>query len=296
MRLAKGREPITATSPRLPGGRASGMLTRMHRRPPSNHGLFPLGPGLAVWLGLLAAVAAASEAPRPAEYGYRVVQSFPHDPAAFTQGLLFRDGRLFESTGGYGSSTVREVDLTTGRVLRERRLGDGLFGEGLALVGERLIQLTWREGVGFVYDPRTLRTLEDFAYEGEGWGLAGDADRLVMSDGTATLRFLDPTTFRESRRVVVTGPDGPIVGLNELEFVGDALYANVYQTETIAIIDPADGRLRGWLRLDGILPVVFRREDTAEMNGVAHDPGTGRLFVTGKRWPRLFEIDVVPRP
>lgn len=261
-----------------------------------NHA-FPAGRrGLAVWLGLLAAAAAAGEAPQPVEYGYRVVQSYPHDPAAFTQGLLFRGGRLFESTGGYGASTVREVDLTTGRVLRERRLGDGLFGEGLALVGERLIQLTWREGIGFVYDPGTLRTLDDFAYEGEGWGLAGDGDRLVMSDGSATLRFLDAATFRESRRVAVSGPDGPIVGLNELEFVGEALYANVYQTETIAIIDPADGRLRGWLRLDGILPVVFRREDTAEMNGIAYDRETGRLFVTGKRWPRLFEIEVVPRP
>lgn len=261
-----------------------------------NHAWSARRPGLAAWFGLLAVVAAAGEAQHPTEYGYRVLQSFPHDPAAFTQGLLFRDGRLFESTGGYGASTVREVDLATGRVLRERRLGDGLFGEGLALVGERLVQLTWREGIGFVYDPGTLQTLDDFAYEGEGWGLAGDGDRLVMSDGTATLRFLDPATFRESRRVAVRGPNGPIVGLNELEFVGDALYANVYQTETIAIIDPTDGRLRGWLRLDGILPVVFRREDTAEMNGIAFDPETGRLFVTGKRWPRLFEIEVVPRP
>ena len=266
----------------------------MYRRR-SNHALFARRPGLAVGLGLLVAVVMADEASPPAEYGYRVVQSFPHDPAAFTQGLLFRDGQLFESTGGYGASTVREVDLATGRVLRERRLGEGLFGEGLALVGERLVQLTWREGVGFVYDARTLRTLDAFAFEGEGWGLAGDGGRLVMSDGTATLRVLDPTTFLESRRVAVTGPDGPIAGLNELEFVGEALYANVYQTETIAIIDPTDGRLQGWLRLDGILPVVFRREDTAEMNGIAYDAETGRLFVTGKRWPRLFEIEVVPR-
>ena len=268
----------------------------MHRRSDPVHRPAVRGSAFVVWAGLLAAAVAAGETPPPAEYGYRVVQSFPHDPAAFTQGLLFRDGRLFESTGGYGFSTVREVELETGRVLRERRLGDGLFGEGLALVGERLVQLTWREGVGFVYDARTLRTLDDFAYDGEGWGLAADGDRLVMSDGTATLRHLDPTTFRESHRVTVTGPDGPVAGLNELEFVDGALYANVYQTETIAVIDPADGRLRGWLRLDGILPVVFRREDTAEMNGIAYDTGTGRLFVTGKRWPRLFEIEVVPRP
>ena len=268
--------------------------------PLSNDRLPAHGPGHAMWAALLVTVVAVGEAPAPApapgEYGYRVVQSYPHDPGAFTQGLLYRDGRLFESTGGYGYSTVREVELETGRVLRERRLGDGLFGEGLALVGERLVQLTWREGVGFVYDAGTLRSLDDFTYDGEGWGLAGDADRLVMSDGTATLRFLDRATFRESGRVTVTGPDGPVVGLNELEFVGGTLYANVYQTETIAIIDPEDGSVRGWLRLDGILPVVFRREDTAEMNGIAHDPATGRLFVTGKRWPRLFEIEVVPRP
>ena len=239
-------------------------------------------------------VAAAAETPSPpAEYGYRVVESFPHDPEAFTQGLLFRDGRLFESTGGYGTSTLREVDLETGRVVRERRLGEGLFGEGLALVGDRLVQLTWREGVGFVYDAGTLRTVGSFAYEGEGWGLAADGERVVMSDGTATLRFLDPATLEESGRIQVAGPEGPVAGLNELELVGGVLYANVWRTDRIAMIDPENGRLRGWLDLAGILPVVFRRETTAELNGIAHDPATGRLFVTGKRWPRLFEIELV---
>ena len=239
-------------------------------------------------------VAAAAETPPPpAEYGYRVVESFPHDPEAFTQGLLFRDGRLFESTGGYGASTLREVDLETGRVLRERRLGEGLFGEGLALVGDRLVQLTWREGVGFVYDARTLRTVGSFAYEGEGWGLASDGERVVMSDGTATLRFLDPVTLEETRRILVTGLAGPVAHLNELEFVGDLLYANVWRTDRIAMIDPDSGRVQAWLHLDGILPLVFRRETTAELNGIAHDPVTGRLFVTGKRWPRLFEIELV---
>ena len=140
--------------------------------PFSNDGLPARGPGHAMWAAVLVAVVAVGQAPAPAEYGYRVVQSYPHDPGAFTQGLLYRDGRLFESTGGYGYSTVREVELETGRVLRERRLGDGLFGEGLALVGERLVQLTWREGVGFVYDAGTLRSLDDFTYDGEGWGLA----------------------------------------------------------------------------------------------------------------------------
>ena len=243
---------------------------------------------------LLCVVVVADQMPSaPAEYDYRVVESFPHDPEAFTQGLLFRDGRLFESTGGYGTSTLREVDLETGRVLRERRLGEGLFGEGLALVGDRLVQLTWREGVGFVYDARTLRTVGSFAYEGEGWGLASDGERVVMSDGTATLRFLDPATFEESGRIQATGPEGPVAGLNELELVGGVLYANVWRTDRIAMIDPENGRLRGWLDLAGILPVVFRRETTAELNGIAHDPATGRLFVTGKRWPRLFEIELV---
>ena len=246
----------------------------------------------AVLLG--ASVAAAETPPPPAEYGYRVVRTFPHDVDAFTQGLLFRGGRLFESTGGYGASTVREVELESGRVVRERRLADALFGEGLALVGERLAQLTWRAGVGLLYDVGTLRTVGHFAYAGEGWGLASDGERLVMSDGTAILRFLDPATFDESGRVQVMGPEGPVSALNELEFVGDVLYANVWRTDRIAMIDPETGRVTGWLHLDGILPVVFRRETTAELNGIAHDPATGRLFVTGKRWPRLFEIEVVP--
>lgn len=257
------------------------------------HGRIP-GRSLVASAALLCVVVAADETPPPpAEYGYRVVESFPHDPEAFTQGLLFRDGRLLESTGGYGASTLREVDLETGRVLRERRLGEGLFGEGLALVRDRLVQLTWREGVGFVYDARTLRTVGSFAYEGEGWGLASDGERVVMSDGTATVRFLDPATFEESSRIQVAGPEGPVAGLNELELVGGVLYANVWRTDRIAMIDPENGRLRGWLDLAGILPVVFRRETTAELNGIAHDPATGRLFVTGKRWPRLFEIELV---
>ena len=246
-------------------------------------------------IGLLVAAAPVAGEPLstpPAEYGYRVVRSLPHDTQASTQGLLIQGGRLFESTGGYGTSTVREVDLDTGQVVRERRLADALFGEGLARVGDRLVQLTWRAGAGFLYDPDTLHPVGSFSYEGEGWGLAFDGERLAMSDGTATLRFLDPGTFRETHRVDVAGPDGPIAGLNELEFVGDALYANVWRTERVAIIDPDSGELRGWLHLDGILPVVFRREGTAEMNGIAYDEAANRLFVTGKRWPRVFEIEM----
>ena len=274
------------------------MYRRHAVRPRNRTGLHSCGrPGRAwqVCVGLLVAAVSVGGEPLstpPVEYGYRVVRSLPHDTQAFTQGLLLRDGRLFESTGGYGTSTVREVDLESGQVVRERRLADALFGEGLAWVGDRLVQLTWRAGVGFLYDPDTLYSVGSFSYEGEGWGLAFDGERLAMSDGTATLRFLDPGTFRETHRVDVAGPDGPIAGLNELEFVGDALYANVWRTEKVAIIDPATGRLRGWLHLDGILPVVFRREGTAEMNGIAYDEAADRLFVTGKRWPRILEIEM----
>ena len=274
------------------------MYRRYAARDGGRTGSHPGGRRRRVWhvcIGLLvAAVPAAGEtlSPPPAEYGYRVMRSLPHDTQASTQGLLIHDGRLFESTGGYGTSTVREVDLETGKVVRERRLADALFAEGLAWVGDRLVQLTWRTGVGFLYEPDTLRPVGSFPYEGEGWGLAFDGERLAMSDGTATLRFLDPGSFRETHRVEVAGPDGPIAGLNELEFVGDALYANVWRTERVAIIDPDSGDLRGWLHLDGILPVVFRREGTAEMNGIAYDEAADRLFVTGKRWPRVFEIEM----
>lgn len=237
---------------------------------------------------------AANEEPAAASvrYTYRVIASHPHDPEAFTQGLLFADGQLYESTGGYGQSSLRIVDLASGRVLRERQLPDNRFGEGLALNGGRLHQLTWKAGDGFIHDATTLAPIGEFRYGGEGWGLAANADSLVMSDGTAELRILDPATLTEVRRLQVRDGTEPVAGLNELEFVEGDLYANVWPSDRIAIINPANGQVRGWLDLTGLLPLVFRTPRTDVLNGIAYDDAGKRLFVTGKHWPRLFQIEV----
>ena len=226
-------------------------------------------------------------------YGYRVVRSLPHDPDAFTQGLIIHDGRLLESTGGYGESSLREVDLSSGRVVAQRRLSSQRFGEGLAAVGDRLFQLTWRSGIGIIYDAASFRPLAEFEYAGEGWGLTYDGDQLIMSDGSAFLSFLDPDSLRETHRLEVTDQGESVTRLNELEFVDGSVYANVWGADRIAIIDPGSGRVRAWLDLQGILPVVFRLPSTDVLNGIAYDRATGQLFVTGKRWPRLFEIELV---
>ncbi|MDE0227010.1 MAG: glutaminyl-peptide cyclotransferase [Gammaproteobacteria bacterium] len=230
----------------------------------------------------------------PVEIEYRIVQSFPHDRDAMTQGLVVHRGELFESTGGYGTSSVRRVDLRSGRVLRESRLADELFGEGLAAVGDALYQLTWRAGLGLIYDSETLTPSGQFTYGGEGWGLAWDGTHFIMSDGSAFLRFLERETLRETRRVQVRDGDQPIAALNELELVEGHLFANVWNTTRIAVIDPDSGRVRGWLNLEEILPTPFRTENVGVLNGIAHDADQGRLFITGKRWPRLFEIELIP--
>ena len=230
------------------------------------------------------------------QFGYRVVASHPHDPAAFTQGLLSQGGKLFESTGGYGESQLRVTDLASGRVLQQRSLPDHLFGEGLALAGGRLYQLTWKAGVGLVHEADTLEQVGQFSYPGEGWGLAAGGEHLAMSDGSAQLRFLDLADLRELRRVEVRDGGRPVAGLNELEYVGDSLYANVWPTSRIAVINPESGLVRGWLDLRDILPLVFRHPRLDVLNGIAYDAEANRLFVTGKRWPRLFEIEVLPNP
>ena len=242
---------------------------------------------------LVKPVAAVGQPPHDASesYNYRVVASYPHDPSAFTQGLLIAGDRLFESTGGYGKSSVRIVHLHSGRTLREHRLPANRFGEGLAMAGNRLYQLTWKAGIVMVRDTVTLESVAELRYAGEGWGLAAMAEELVMSDGSAELRFLD-TDFRERRRVEVKDGNTPVSGLNELEFVEGDLYANVWPTERIAILNPETGQVRGWLDLSNILPLVFRGPRTDVLNGIAYDAQAQRLFVTGKRWPRLFEIEV----
>lgn len=257
-------------------------------------GLWPLRPAAdAVPLATPApdALGSGASAPAPVQYGYRVLRSFPHDPQAFTQGLLFWDGRLFESIGGYGRSALREVELHSGRVLREHPLPAQLFGEGLALAEGRFIQLTWRAGLGLLYDVQTLAPAGQFRYPGEGWGLTGDGERLWQSDGSAELRLLDPRTLEETGRLKVHDGNRPVSALNELEFVEGQIYANVWGTDRIAMIDPASGRVRGWLNLAGILPLPLQaRADV--LNGIAYDQDARRLFVTGKRWPRLFQIEL----
>ncbi|MGI9302747.1 MAG: glutaminyl-peptide cyclotransferase [Gammaproteobacteria bacterium] len=225
--------------------------------------------------------------------GYKVVASVEHHRRAFTQGLVFRNGRLFESVGGYGESSLRELDPATGRVLRERRLPRRLFAEGLTQFGERLIQLTWRSGLALVYDVNSLEPVGQFRYRGEGWGLTDDGERLIMSDGSSELRFLDPASFRELSRVSVRDGTEPVALLNELEYINGSVYANIWHSDAIARIDPDSGRVQAWIDLSDLLPLIYRRGDEDVLNGIAYDRVSKRLLVTGKRWPRLFEIEVV---
>ena len=214
---------------------------------------------------------------------------YPHDPRAFTQGLLIADGALYESTGLYGASSLRRVDLETGRVLDSLSVGEEYFAEGLAALGGRLYQLTWREGAVFVYDQATLAPLDTLAIPGEGWGLAEMDGQLVLSDGTDRLRWLDPATLAPVREVRVRDGDRPVGQLNELEVVGGRVYANVWQTGRIAVIDPADGAVVQWIDLSD-LAASQRAQGRDVLNGIAFDPGSGRLLVTGKLWPSLYAV------
>jgi glutaminyl-peptide cyclotransferase len=224
--------------------------------------------------------------------GYEVVEDYPHDPEAYTQGLVFEGGRLFEGTGIHGRSTLREVDLRTGRVVRSTALAEEHFGEGVTLLGDTLFQLTWQSEEGFTYDADTLMPLGGFAYEGEGWGLTHDGTNLILSDGTAGLRFLDPSSFGQLRQLDVTDDGKPVERLNELEHINGEIWANVWQTDTIARIDPATGRVRAWVDLTGLLSPEQRTPTAEVLNGIAYDAEGDRIFVTGKFWPRLFQIRI----
>jgi glutamine cyclotransferase len=226
--------------------------------------------------------------------GYRVVNNYPHDPNAFTQGLIFEDGHLYESTGLYGHSSLREVELQTGRVIREYDLPSEYFGEGLTNWGSTLVQITWKSHTGFVYDRRTFRQIRSFHDAGEGWGLTQDGHNLILSDGTATLRFLDPENFQQVKSLIVTDHGKPVQKINELEYIHGEVYANIWFSNRIARISPATGRVLGWIDLSGVIPVVELRSDDCVLNGIAWDTKNARLFITGKLWPELFEIRVVP--
>jgi glutaminyl-peptide cyclotransferase len=226
----------------------------------------------------------------PAVYGYEVVHTYPHDPGAFTQGLVFVDGVLYESTGLNGHSSLRKVKLETGEVLQRREVDAQYFAEGLTEWRGTLIQITWQTHVGFVYDLATFAPKRTFNYTGEGWGLTHDRTRLIMSDGTSSLRFLDPVTLAETGRVTVTDRGQPVTRLNELEVVNDEIFANVWGTDSVVRIAPATGRVTGWIDFTGLLPSADRTPSTDVLNGIAYDAKGDRLFVTGKQWPKLFEV------
>jgi glutaminyl-peptide cyclotransferase len=243
---------------------------------------------------LTAAVLAGCQA--VADDSYHVVNVYPHDPHAYTQGLIYLDGHLYESTGLNGRSSVRMVDLTTGRVLQSVAVPEQYFAEGLTDWGSTLVQLTWQSHIGFVYDRFSLRLLRTFNYDCEGWGLTQDGKNLIVSDGSAELRFWDPSTFREVRHINVTDHGRKVDQLNELEYIHGEIYANVWHTDRIARISPATGKVLGWINLAGLLPEDQRSDPEAVLNGIAYDAGHDRLFITGKLWPKLFEIKVVPAP
>lgn len=227
-------------------------------------------------------------------YTYHVIQIFPHDPAAFTQGLVFNDGVLYESTGLLGQSSLREVDLASGTLLKYTMLPADIFGEGIALFDHKIAMLSWQQYKGFIYDRDSFTLVDEFYYTTEGWGLTWDGNRLIMSDGSATLRFLNPQTFEVEDTLKVTDSGTPVTGLNELEFVKGKLFANVWPTDRIVVISLQNGAVEGWVNLQGILGDQSEYRGVDVLNGIAYDAAKDRLFVTGKLWPRLFEIKLVP--
>jgi len=224
--------------------------------------------------------------------GYTVVRTYPHDPKAFTQGLEYHDGFLYEGTGLKGQSAIRKVELETGRVVQEEKINPAYFGEGITLTAGKLFELTWQTRTGFVYDAKTFKLIRNFGYFGEGWGLTHDDTGLVMSDGTSTLRFLELTRFTERRRLKVIDTGVPVPNLNEVEMVKGEIWANVWQTDYIARISPRDGRVLAWINLKGLLSPAVAKTKVDVLNGIAYDQANDRIFVTGKLWPMLFEIKV----
>jgi len=234
----------------------------------------------------------------PVQYSFSVVNTFPHDAGAYTQGLEYHDGVLYESTGLNGESSLRRVDLKTGKVLQEIKLPEELFGEGLTVIDDRIIQLTWRAGIGLVYDKNTFNKIQEFSYQAskEGWGLCYDGEKLLKSDGTNRIYFLDKNTYAETGKYIdVYNDKGPVDAINELEYIDGKIFANVYQSDKIVIIDPLTGQVEGELNLIGLLPQKDHTPDTDVLNGIAYDRQNKRIYVTGKKWNTLFEIKMLER-
>ena len=227
-------------------------------------------------------------------YTYNIINTFPHDRQSFTQGLIFEDGLLYEGSGRYGQSSIRKVSLETGQVTQISRLPEQFWGEGITIFGDDLFQLTWKSRTGFIYDKTSFELKQMFSYPTEGWGLTHDGERLIMSDGTANLYFLNPETLGLIDHIQVNDNEGPVMLLNELEYIGGEVYANIWRTNQIARIDPQSGQVVGWIDLSGLLSAEDRREPVDVLNGIAYDATQDRLFVTGKLWPKLFEIELRP--
>ncbi len=223
-------------------------------------------------------------------FEYEIVHVYPHDPDAFTQGLIFHDGRLLESSGGVGRSSLRRVELETAEVLQKVDVPQPYFAEGITLLKGKIYQLTWQHQIGFIYDAWTFEKIGTFNYQGEGWGLTTDGQSLILSDGTNRLRFLDPDNFQVRKTIAVVDNGMPVNELNELEYVQGEIYANIWHADRIARIEPQTGRIDGWIDLTGLLPPNEVQDEEAVLNGIAYDETSGRLLVTGKLWPKLFEI------
>ncbi|HZH29675.1 MAG TPA: glutaminyl-peptide cyclotransferase [Pyrinomonadaceae bacterium] len=234
--------------------------------------------------------AAPTQAPT---YTYKIKHSWPHDRRAYTQGLIFHEGLLWESTGQYGASSLRKVELKTGKVIKQISVPAAYFAEGMTVFHNKVFQLTWQEHKGFIYDPATFQKQGEFSYTGEGWGLTHDGESLIMSDGTDQIRFLDPVTLRTTRTIGITDKGEPVDQLNELEYIEGEIYANIYQTDRIARIEPKTGKVLAWIDLTGLLASKDRTGAEDVLNGIAYDATGRRLFVTGKMWPKLFEIEIV---
>ena len=241
-------------------------------------------------LGLACLALISCSEPAPENLRFEVVSTRTHDPDAYTQGLELANGRLFESTGQYGESTLRELDPATGKVLRKRPLAKTVFGEGLTLFGKELYVLTWKENIAYVFEPDTFKLIRTHSYQGEGWGLTNDGTSLIMSNGSSELKFINPKDFSIQKTLTVKDGNSPVRKLNELEFINGQIYANIYLTEKIVRISPSDGRVTAWLDLTGLRHQLPRPNRAQVLNGITHDPATGHLLVTGKNWPLMFEI------
>jgi glutaminyl-peptide cyclotransferase len=226
-------------------------------------------------------------------HSYEVINSYPHDPDAYTQGLIIHNGQMYEGTGHYGKSSLRAVDLETGDVQKIIELSRMNFGEGVTIFSGKIIQLTWRSGTGYIYDSETFERIGEFNYKGEGWGITHDSSHLIMSTGGSELNFLDPVTFRIVNTLPVWDDSGPVYGLNELEYVNGEVWANVYPTDLIARINPDTGEINSWIYLEGLLDAESPERRPEILNGIAFDHETKKLYLTGKYWPRLYEVEII---